>query len=144
MDQFRKDVKDYWKVLLLLVLVLEALQYFFGTVCAFRFLFGIPCPACGMTRAFRLLIQGRVLEAFQMHPLFPLVIIGGVYLVISRYFSVNIKKSTGKYATSCAILVGIVSLLLYIYRMAAWFPERAPMEFDGRSILARILYSGGR
>jgi hypothetical protein len=39
--------------------------------CPFRAATGAPCPGCGMTRAFLLLSQLRVGEAFAAHPASP-------------------------------------------------------------------------
>jgi len=52
---------------------LLAFAYFapFGTgwPCPLRMLVGIPCPACGMTRAVRLVVAGDFAGATHMHPL---------------------------------------------------------------------------
>lgn len=36
--------------------------------CLFRWLTGVPCPACGSTRALRALLQGDVAQAFLINP----------------------------------------------------------------------------
>jgi hypothetical protein len=43
------------------------------SVCLFRNATGIPCPGCGMTRAFALLARGEWRAALAMHPLAPLL-----------------------------------------------------------------------
>lgn len=43
--------------------------------CPFLFLWGIPCPGCGMTRAFLALLHLDFAAAFYYHPLFPVVIL---------------------------------------------------------------------
>lgn len=53
--------------------------------CPIKFLTGISCAGCGMTRAYLSLIQGNIKEAFTYHPLFwtvPIAII--VYIVKDR------------------------------------------------------------
>jgi hypothetical protein len=35
--------------------------------CACRAIFGIPCPACGLTRSFVHLAHGRIVESWQAH-----------------------------------------------------------------------------
>ena len=47
--------------------------YFIG--CPIRVITGIPCPGCGMTRAFASLLHLDFARAFHYHPLFPLIII---------------------------------------------------------------------
>lgn len=39
-----------------------------GTLCLFRRTVGLPCPGCGMTRAFAALARGEWWDALQLHP----------------------------------------------------------------------------
>ena len=41
-------------------------------LCALRLLFGLPCPACGLTRASAWLARGDLAHALRFHPLAPL------------------------------------------------------------------------
>lgn len=54
--------------------------------CALRYVLGVPCPTCGMTRAARLVLAGDLVGATHMHPLWwvflpGLVFLGGAELV---------------------------------------------------------------
>ena len=42
-------------------------------VCPFRNLTGLPCPGCGMSRAFHHMVHGRIVEAVKMNALVPVV-----------------------------------------------------------------------
>ena len=57
-----------------LVIILLAL-WFRKYDCPLDIILGIPCPLCGMTRAFFSLPFGKVEESFYYHPLWPLVVI---------------------------------------------------------------------
>ncbi|TMQ72802.1 MAG: DUF2752 domain-containing protein [Candidatus Eisenbacteria bacterium] len=46
--------------------------------CALHALTGVPCVACGSTRAAMALTHGRVLEALALNPLAALTMMGGV------------------------------------------------------------------
>ncbi len=50
------------------------------TVCPFRTLTGLPCPGCGLTRAFVCLSHGRLTESLHWHPVGWLVY--GVFLLL--------------------------------------------------------------
>ena len=44
--------------------------FFNKSICLFINIFGIPCPACGMTRAYMSLAHLDIRGAFYYHPLF--------------------------------------------------------------------------
>lgn len=53
-------------------LAIAALYFFFhlvGIGCPIRFLTGVSCPGCGMTRAAAALVSFRFSDAFRFHPL---------------------------------------------------------------------------
>jgi len=39
--------------------------------CLFKWVWGLPCPACGSTRAVIVLLHGRIFEAFTINPFGP-------------------------------------------------------------------------
>ena len=55
------------KLVLLLLIILLAfgvlVVFVFDINCLFKTIFDFPCPGCGLTRGFRQLFQGNVLEA---------------------------------------------------------------------------------
>ncbi|MBQ3182044.1 MAG: DUF2752 domain-containing protein [Clostridia bacterium] len=60
---------------------------YFGIYCLFKRLLGIPCPGCGMTRAYLALMRLDFARAFEMHPMFwsvPILLI--FYLFDGRVF----------------------------------------------------------
>ncbi len=50
------------------------------TDCSFRNITGQPCPGCGLSRAGRLLLEGRLAEMWSMHPFTPYFALWGVML----------------------------------------------------------------
>jgi hypothetical protein len=55
--------------------------------CLFRRVAGIPCPLCGMSRAFLALARGDWGEMFRLHPLAPLLALecGAVWLAAGAW-----------------------------------------------------------
>ena len=41
-------------------------------LCPFRRMTGRPCPACGLSRSCQAVAHGRLVEAFELHPVGPL------------------------------------------------------------------------
>ena len=65
-------------------------------MCPFKLLTGVPCPGCGMTRAYLYLFEGDIQGAFYFHPLFwliPLLVLLS-FSGKSPWFSVSIKIAT--------------------------------------------------
>lgn len=55
--------------------------------CVFLRLFAVPCPGCGMTRAWEALLHGQLTVAFAYHPLFWTVpVLYGYLLTDGRLF----------------------------------------------------------
>ena len=68
---FRKKASDILPILA--GLAVFAVMFALGIYrCPLDLFLGIPCPLCGMTRAFMALVTGDVSGAFYYHPLWPL------------------------------------------------------------------------
>lgn len=74
---------------LLIVLVITILFLFLWIVrpsCLFKELTGIPCPACGLTRAFEVIFHGNFITSFDYNILgFPLFACGALMMVMLIY-----------------------------------------------------------
>lgn len=135
MKELQNDIKKYTPLFLLIVAVLWGISKLYGTVCYSVILFGIPCPACGITRATKLLLTGHFKESFQMHPLLILVILGVLLFVIIKYF---LKKSM-LFIKYYGIICIIVFIIYYIYRMMHHFPNAEPMVYRQDNLLHNLL-----
>ena len=54
--------------------------------CPFKLFLHVECPGCGMTHAIISALKLDFGQAFQYHPLFPIVFWGGIYYVLRRHF----------------------------------------------------------
>ncbi len=100
--------------------------------CLFKYTVGIPCPGCGLTRAWLSFFKMDLGAAFTWHPLFwiaPIVIIIGVFA--------KGKVSKNK-RTNTMAWIFIVTLILSVYsvRMVQLFPNQVPMDYNERSLLS--------
>lgn len=92
------------------IIFFYALLYICGVGCPIKYLTGISCAGCGMTRAWIHFLQLDLQGAFYYHPLFLLPIPGGIIFLFRNY----IKKNILKYL----IFIGIILfLVVYIIRM---------------------------
>ncbi len=55
-------------------------------VCAFRVIFGVDCPACGITRSATALFTGDIKGSFHYHPAGPMIV--GIIALITMYLIV--------------------------------------------------------
>ena len=127
-----RKVKSYIPVIAA-ILILGAIAVFSSVdLCVFRRITGLPCPSCGMTRAYISLFKGDISGAFLMHPLFPLVPVIAALVIIARY-----KK---KHFTWLFITFGVIFIVTYIIRMIFLFPHTPPFDYEYSSILGRLLF----
>lgn len=92
------------------VVVLYVILESFGVTCPIKYITGISCAGCGMSRAWIALLHFNIHEAFMYHPLFflpPVVVI--VMLLKSK---INIKF----YRIFMFTMVGAF-VIVYLYRM---------------------------
>ena len=92
--------------------------------CPIYRIFGIPCPACGIKRAYLLLLSGHPLKAFSMHPLFLLPLI---------FLFPRMRKKR------IVLAVMGIFLAVYILRFTLLFPDTPPFIPNADSVLQKIL-----
>ncbi len=82
-------------------------------VCLSRRLLHLPCPGCGLTRAFALLAKGEWAAAFTMHPLAPVLaleaVLGwlawGTALAVRRSLQLPVRLDTVVLAHAAVLVV---------------------------------------
>lgn len=136
----KKDVHTAFPVLVVVVLIIILSNAILGKICALRMLAGIPCPGCGLTRAFLLLSQGDIKTATEMHPFWIPIVFVLVLFVVGRYFIENKEKRRKIFhiIKLLAILIVIGMFALYVYRMINYYPDVEPMVYDKDNILNKV------
>lgn len=139
-ELLKKDVHTAFPVLVVVVLIIILSNAILGKICALRMLAGIPCPGCGLTRAFLLLSQGDIKTATEMHPFWIPIVFVLVLFVVGRYFIENKEKRRKIFhiIKLLAILIVIGMFALYVYRMINYYPDVEPMVYDKDNILNKV------
>ena len=114
--------------LMLWAILLRFFSNLTGTICLIRGTIGIPCPACGITRAIKSLIKLNIKDALYYNPLFLIPFIFIVVLIFKR-----------KYIKVTATICAITFIIVYIFRMSLYFPHTEPMKINEDSILIKYL-----
>ena len=92
--------------------------------CMFYNYTSIPCPSCGMTRAFKSLLSFDIMQAFWYHPLFPLV---------ATFPYIFVKKDT-----KLLYIVGGIFIVTWIVRLVLLFPDVPPMVQNTSAYLYKV------
>jgi len=103
-----------------------------GTVCYVKSVFGLPCPGCGMTRAWVSLFHADPVSAFRFHPLFPVPAVIGVFFLI-RSRAPALWKSGYVWVPAVVLFVSVYAVRMYLY-----FPHNAPFDFNHNALLVRL------
>lgn len=104
--------------------------------CPIKFITGISCPGCGMTRAVRSLFAGDVAGAFYWHPLWPLL------LPLSAYFLFD--ECIPKKASRALLAFFIVSFAgVYFYRLVFTDNVAVTVDIGGGAVVKFFKYIFG-
>jgi len=123
-----------------LVIIIIMIYILTGRNCIIQAVTGMPCPACGITRAFISLLQLNFWDAMMYNPLILLLPVVGLALILSETH----KFITRSVSFNIAIIIMIALVFgVYIYRMIIYFPHTTPMVYWERSLLGVILRAAG-
>ena len=91
--------------------------------CPFKYVFGISCPTCGITRAVFYALHLNFNRAFYYHLAWPFVMIGFIVyiLIVFGFLKFNEKYLYVMY------IIGFLNLLYYFYRL---FSESAIVNIN--------------
>ena len=110
-DEITSAVKR-WGLCVSSIALAYGVMFACGITCPIRFLTGISCPGCGMTRAVFSALRLRFLDAFRFHPLWVLLLPAVASI---GYLSLKKKKNARR---TVMILCAALLLVIYIIRMA--------------------------
>lgn len=104
-------------------------------LCPIKNILGVPCPACGMTRAFLQAAQFNFKAALDFHPLFWLVPLIFILILFRKRQPLLMKLYQSKWfsPTMIALFVGV-----YLYRMVQRFPTEVPLDFNQYALLPSL------
>jgi len=118
------------------VWTIAALPFLFGAMrCPTAQLFHVPCPGCGMTRAFHLLAEGSVGASLAMHPLAVPTALSQLALAVATIAATALfgapwsllRARWGRAAVAVVAIVMVADLLLWIARMFGAFGGPVPV-----------------
>ena len=102
--------------------------------CPFRYIFGVSCPGCGMTRALVAAVFSDLETAFGFHPLFPLLVPAALWIGLRACGLLHMPR---KRETAYILAFAGVFILVYLVRLLCGDPVIAPDSESG--LLFRLL-----
>ena len=129
---------DRWRVLAIPSIGGEG-----ATLCLLRRTTGLPCPTCGMTRSFCAMSRGEVGDAFQKHPLGPVLYALLAFVMVRS--AVAAVRGRRLFAGTARLLLWSVPVLpaaavvVWVVRLWGLFAGGAAAEAWRGSLLGRIL-----
>ena len=105
--------------------------YVFGIGCPIKYMTGISCPGCGMSRALYSCLKLDFLAAFHYHPLFFLVPV----IILLVLFSDKLKPQV---KNIIALLIIVLFMGVYIIRLIGGENDVIQIDID-KSLPARII-----
>jgi hypothetical protein len=108
-----------------------------GSVCVSQAVLGVPCPGCGLTRAFLSFFTLGFREAFWWHPLFWYVpIMLGVYI----FKRIRHGGKPARWFTMFMLISFILFIAVFAVGMFFKFPHTQPMIINKRSSTMRVIF----
>jgi hypothetical protein len=100
-------------------------------VCLLRGLVGIPCPSCGLTRAFCALSHFEVREALRYHALSPLIFAAVAATPFVAAYEVATRRPVSRpWLFSSKLAWGLATLFLahHVVRTAGWIGDFSVLD----------------
>jgi hypothetical protein len=107
-------------------------------VCPMPLVLGIPCPGCGITRAFGLALHGHLGEAYAFHPLWPLLLAYFAFLWIYQLVE-TARGAPPRLDTSRISAVACIAIVwFWLLRLAFFFAQGGLQVVAHDNLLARL------
>nr|WP_297709270.1 DUF2752 domain-containing protein [uncultured Butyrivibrio sp.] len=128
------DIKNNALMLLTIFVLWVAMNLIFHRFCPFVLFCGLPCPGCGITRAFFLFLSFHPIKALELNPSYPFWLMLGLAAFWQRY----IKGYEHVKLFYPMLITAIITFVVYIIRIIYVFPAHEPMVYVHDNLLAHI------
>ncbi|HEX3030153.1 MAG TPA: DUF2752 domain-containing protein [Clostridia bacterium] len=129
-----KELMTKYKALLGIVFMVAIVSLMDGNTCLFKLFSGMPCPGCGMTRAYMRLAHLNISAALFYHPLFVIPpILAVVILFKNKGYISKVYKSNIFWGALLIVILGV-----WAARMFLLFPDTPPMDYYKGSLIGKI------
>lgn len=107
-------------------------------LCPMALVLGLPCPGCGLTRAFCLMTHGQFAEALRYHALAPAMLGYLAFLWVYKIIE-SVRGAPPRLPTSrIGAAAGLVVAGFWVVRLAAFFAQGGLQVMARDNLLARL------
>lgn len=131
------DIKNVKKAVMFIIAFFLLLYLAFGSICPVVCLTGLPCPACGLTRAGISLLTFHFRAAWEMQPFIYPVVLWVAAAFVHRYIFFRQRMSALLKYTG--IFLVCVMVLYYSACMYRYFPDRSPYIYHSDNLFQMIV-----
>ncbi len=129
-----KDLRRNAAFIIIVAVLWGILNLLFHRNCPVVLICGYPCPGCGITRAFWAFVTLHPVKALHYNPVYPL----WLAVLLTAFWIRYIKGKSLKGLYYPLLFTGIITLLVYIYRMIFIFPGDEPMVYVHENLFSII------
>jgi hypothetical protein len=129
-----KDLRKNAAFIIIVAVLWGILNLLFHRFCPVVLICGYPCPGCGITRAFWAFVTLHPVKAFHYNPVYPL----WLAVLLAAFWIRYVKGKSLKGLYYPLLFTGVITLLVYIYRMIFMFPGDEPMVYVHENLFSII------
>ena len=134
-NRILRDIKEFWTAALMIAGYGILMNLIFDAFCPMVILTGFPCPGCGLTRSVCYLLTGHLQQSFYINPM-------GIPIACLIFYFLWNRYIIGRKAKGMMYLIGaaaVLLILLYVWRMILFFPDRVPYVYKEKNITSEFL-----
>jgi hypothetical protein len=109
----------YFYLITIVIFIIFILSLLGIYKCPLKYITGIPCPTCGITRSITSLLSKNIKESFHYHALWPLIIISYILYILNEFNYLKLKKKT---INKLIYIVSIIFIIYYLIRIFTGCP----------------------
>lgn len=130
-----RDLFDLRFGIALFVLYLLLAEIAFHHICPMVIVTGLPCPACGLSRAVGYLFVGEFRKSLACNPFAIFWILFAAYFAYMRY----VCGMKVRYLYEIMACLCLVMMIYYAYRMITVFPSDPPYVYQKHNLITILI-----